>query len=58
MDHTIRALGPIAEGSEKPWFVVRMFDDDLKPVDLRIRRQELSKLAEDIKQALVIYPAR
>lgn len=52
--HKISSLGTIAY--DKPWFVMRLRDDDHYPVDLRIKRKELIKLADDIKQALEIYP--
>ena len=35
-----------------------LMDGDHYPVDLRIKRKDLIKLADDIKQALEIYPAR
>ena len=54
--HKISSLGTIAY--EKPWFVVRLRDGDYYPVDLRIKRKDLIKLTDDIKQAFEIYPER
>ena len=54
--HKIRSLGTIAY--DEPWFVVHLRDGEHYPVDLRIERKDLIKLADHIKQALEIYPER
>ena len=54
--HKISSLGTIAY--DKPWFVLHLRDRDHYPVDLRIERKDLIKLADHIKQALEIYPEK
>jgi len=54
--HKISSLGTIAY--DEPGFVVHLRDVEHYPVDLRIERKDLIKLADHIKQALEIYPER
>jgi hypothetical protein len=54
MDQHIIEVGMV-EASARPWFVVALTNDDHQQVLLRLKREELIRLATEIKVALDIY---